>query len=162
MFVFRTIILGTIFLLLSLLVGPWIAMQFSSSFPALTPGVAAQIGAVLVVFGSAIAIYCTAILFIPGTSRPAPYDAGGTFSICGPYRFVRNPFLFGVLLVLWGEALLLSHFAMIAYAAILTWCIHFWVVFFEEPSLSDSFGDEYSKYKKAVPRWLPKFRKYKG
>jgi len=160
MFVFRTLILGTIFLFISLVAGPWIAMQFGASFPMIASGLAGQAGAVLIVLGGTLAIYCTAILLIPGTSRPAPYDAGGSFIVCGPYSYVRNPFLLGVVLVLWGEALLLSYVVMIAYAAAMTWCIHFWVIFFEEPSLSKSFGVEYKKYRKAVPRWLPRFSRY--
>jgi len=42
------------------------------------------------------------------------------------------------------------------YAVILTLCIHFWVLAFEEPSLEDRYGEEYKMYKQRVPRWIPK------
>jgi protein-S-isoprenylcysteine O-methyltransferase Ste14 len=42
------------------------------------------------------------------------------------------------------------------------WVIYFWVIFFEEPALTDSLGDEYIKYKKSIPRWFPKLKGYKG
>ena len=110
--------------------------------------------------GTALAIYCTAIIVLPGQSRPAPYDAGGVFSVAGHYRYSRNPFLLGVILALWGEALITSRIVMFAYAFIFTWSIHFWVVFIEEPSLQDSFGGEYRAYRNAVPRWIPQFKRY--
>ena len=51
---------------------------------------------------------------------------------------------------------------MFAYTLIISWVIHFWVLFYEEPSLEESLGQEYRKYRRTVPRWLPKFKKYKG
>ncbi|MFA4874714.1 MAG: isoprenylcysteine carboxylmethyltransferase family protein [bacterium] len=160
MFVFRTVLWGTIFLILSLIVGPWLAMQFDASFPVLALGWARYIGVALAAAGVPLVIYCAAILFLPGASRPAPYDAGGSFTIAGPYCYVRNPFMLGVILSLWGEAIMMSRIVMIVYAFILTWVIYFWVIFFEEPALTESFGDEYRTYKTAVPRWLPKLIKY--
>ena len=161
MFVFRTVVWGTVFLFAALIVGPWLALQFDSSFPVLALGKLTYAGMALTATGALLALYCTAAIFIPGKSRPAPYDAGGIFTVAGPYRFVRNPFLLGVILALWGEALVTSRIVMIAYAFIFTWSIHFWVVFFEEPALTERFGIEYRKYRDAVPRWLPQFRKYK-
>lgn len=160
MFVFGTVAWGTFILLATLIVGPWLAMQFESSFPQIALGPIRYAGILLIALGVPLAIYCTAVLFIPGKSRPAPYVAGGTFIIAGPYRYVRNPFMLGVILTLWGEAVLMSNTVMFAYAAVFTWCIHFWVVFFEEPALVERLGGEYRAYKKNVPRWLPRFRKY--
>ena len=160
MFVFKTIIWGTIFCFITLIVGPWLALEFKASFPTIDWGWFHYVGTTLVIIGVYIAIYCTAVLFIPGKSRPAPYDAGGTFTIAGPYLYVRNPFMLGVVLALWGEAFFFTNAVIIAYALIFTWCIHFWVIFFEEPALQERFGKEYQDYKKAVPRWFPKFRKY--
>jgi len=112
------------------------------------------------VAGIPFAIYCAALLFIPGTSRPAPYDAGGSFTIAGPYRYVRNPFLLSIIVTLFGEAILMSRIAMIAYALIFAWCVHFWVIFFEEPALLERFRGEYADYRRQVSRWFPSFRKY--
>ena len=162
MFVFRTIIWGTIFMVLSLAVGPWLALRFDASFPPIAMGWLRYIGIVLVAIGSPLTLYCGAVILIPGTSRPAPYDAGGTFTVAGPYRYVRNPFMLGVLITMWGEALLMSRISMFAYALIITWVIHFWVLFFEEPALIQGLGKDYERYRKSVPRWFPKFRRYRG
>ncbi len=63
---------------------------------------------------------------------------------------------------MWGEALLMSRISMFAYALIITWVIHFWVLFFEEPALIQGLGKDYENYRKSVPRWFPKFRRYRG
>lgn len=162
MFVFRTVVWGTIVLFLALIAGPWLALQFDTSFPALDLGRVRLVGLVPIAVGVPLALYCTVLLFLPGRKRPAPYDAGGVFLISGPYCYVRNPFMLGVILTLWGEALLTSRIVMIAYALVFTWSIHFWVIFFEEPALEQRFGEEYDAYRAAVPRWLPQLRKYQN
>jgi protein-S-isoprenylcysteine O-methyltransferase Ste14 len=161
MFVFRTLLVGTIVLFGALIVGPWLALQFDASFPPLPfPPWVHGIGVALIVLGGTIAIFCTAAIFAPGSSRPAPYDAGGAFTIAGPYRYVRNPFMLGVILALWGEAILLGRIVMMLYAVLLTWAIHLWVIFYEEPSLRKGLGRQYQDYLAAVPRWVPQLRKY--
>ena len=160
MFVLKTIAWGTIFLFVALLVGPWLAVQFDASFPPINFGNYKYIGAGLFIIGFAFALYCASILFIPGKSRPAPYYAGGVFIIGGPYRYVRNPFLLAVIIALWGEAIYMQRWPMVAYALIFTWVIHLWVVFFEEPSLEKRFPKEYKSYREVVPRWFPHFRHY--
>lgn len=160
MFVFKTIIWGTIFSFIALIAGPWIALQFDTSFPPIDIGALRYVGIALIVTGAPLALYCAAILFIPGAGRPAPYDAGGAFLIDGPYRYVRNPFLLGAIVTLIGETILMSRLVMIIYTFIFIWCVHFWVIFFEEPALHERFKREYDGYRKTVPRWLPSFRKY--
>jgi protein-S-isoprenylcysteine O-methyltransferase Ste14 len=162
MFIFKTIVWGSIFLLVALLVGPWLALQFDASFPHFHIGPYRYIGIPVFGIGLMLSLYCAAILFIPGRSRPAPYDAGGTFTIAGPYRYVRNPFMLGVIISLWGEAIFMERLAMIIYALILMWVIHFWVIFFEEPALEERFRGEYDRYRKAVPRWLPRLNRFEG
>ena len=157
MFVFRTIIWGTIFILAVLAAGPWLAMRLDASFPPMALGPFRYIGIPLMLVGIPLAIYCVGLLFWPGESRAAPYDAGGDFRVTGFYRHVRNPFMLGVIVALWGEVLITSSWAMLAYAALAIWCIHFWVVFYEEPTLLERFGDEYKEYKESVPRWIPSF-----
>ncbi len=160
MFVFKTIVWGTIFSFLALIAGPWLALQFDTSFPAVDLGGIRYAGIALMAIGIPFSLYCSAILFLPGANRPMPYDTGDDFVIEGPYRYVRNPFLLGIIITLLGETILMSRFAMFAYTFLLVWCVHFWVIFFEEPALLERFEDKYKKYKDAVPRWLPKFKRY--
>jgi protein-S-isoprenylcysteine O-methyltransferase Ste14 len=32
------------------------------------------------------------------------------------------------------------------------------VLFYEEPTLSKQFGEEYKRYRETVPRWIPRLR----
>lgn len=74
------------------------------------------------------------------------------FAICGPYRFVRHPFYFFVLLMIWSypdvtiDRLLLSSL----------WSV--WVVVgtvLEERDLVVSFGVNYRNYQAKVPMLIP-------
>ncbi len=75
----------------------------------------------------------------------------------GPYRYVRNPMISSMLLMLTGEALILESwvvfFWMLAFFAINT--VYF--PLFEEPQLLKRFGQDYRRYRAAVPRWVPNF-----
>jgi protein-S-isoprenylcysteine O-methyltransferase Ste14 len=110
--------------------------------------------------GICFALYSSIYLIITGPSVAAPYEAGGAFSISGPYRFMRNPFMLGIVITLWGEAIYFERLSLIIYAFLFTWAVHAWVVFFEEPALRRSLKASYTEYHKAVPRWFPKFKGY--
>jgi len=95
-----------------------------------------------------------------GGGTPAPWEPIRNFIVLGPYRYVRNPMLTGVILFLVAEAILFRSLP------ILLWALLFFVlntVYFalsEEPQLEKRFGQAYTDYKRAVPRWLPKLTPY--
>jgi protein-S-isoprenylcysteine O-methyltransferase Ste14 len=97
-----------------------------------------------------------------GGGTPAPWDPIKNFIALGPYRYVRNPMLIGVNLVLVAEALLLQSIP------ILLWMITFVIlntIYFtlsEEPQLEKRFGEAYRDYKRHVPRWIPRLSPYRG
>ena len=76
--------------------------------------------------------------------------------VVGPYRHVRNPMISGVLAILLGEA------ALAASGSLLLWFAIFWTLqeiairFWEEPHLTQRYGNEYVDYQQNVPRWLPR------
>ncbi len=95
-----------------------------------------------------------------GGGTLAPWDPIQNFVAEGPYRHVRNPMLLGVHLVLIAEALLIGSLPillwMFVFAALNT--VYFWA--FEEPQLARRFGKTYLDYKRAVPRWIPRWTPY--
>jgi protein-S-isoprenylcysteine O-methyltransferase Ste14 len=111
--------------------------------------------------GLALSVW-TARLFIKfGEGTPAPWDPPKTLVVRGPYRYVRNPMIIGVLLMLLAEAVLLQ-----------SWPIALWMVVFfvgnsiyfplgEEKRLENRFGDDYREYKANVPRWIPRLRPWR-
>lgn len=92
-----------------------------------------------------------------GKGTPAPFDPPKEFVAIGLYRLVRNPMYLGAVMVILGEAVLFGSWKLLAYAAAVLTFLHFFVVLYEEPSLSRRFGESYRQYVLTVPRWLPRF-----
>ena len=92
-----------------------------------------------------------------GRGTLAPWDPTRQLVAAGPYRHVRNPMISAVLAVLIGEALVFASASLGLYAAIFFAINWLYFVLHEEPGLERRFGESYRRYKRAVPRWLPRF-----
>jgi protein-S-isoprenylcysteine O-methyltransferase Ste14 len=113
-------------------------------------------GAVLMLVGIAV-WYRTVMLFArEGEGTLAPWDPTRKLVVRGPYRYVRNPMIAGVLLVLAGEAALFGSPWLLAWAAAFFAANAVWFPRVEEPGLVERFGPEYEAYRRAVPRWVPR------
>ena len=75
--------------------------------------------------------------------------------VTGPYRYMRNPMYFGAALAIAGAALFYQSVQLLAYASVFLLFFHFFVVFYEEPALQRTFGEEYDTYRRQVGRWGP-------
>jgi len=84
------------------------------------------------------------------------YDAPIFLVRAGPYQWVRNPMSIAVLMVVLGEAILFHSLLLVGYALFVATLVHLFVVFVEEPSLRDQFGESYETYLRTFPRWLPR------
>ncbi len=107
-------------------------------------------------------LYKTVALFATiGEGTLAPWDPPRRLVVQGPYRYVRNPMISGVLSVLLGEAVLLGS------VPLLLWFLAFFAVnaiimpSIEEPLLESRFGGDYATYKRNVPRWIPRPKPWK-
>lgn len=76
----------------------------------------------------------------------------------GPYRYVRNPMISGVLLVLFGEALILLSRAHLMWALTFLAINAVYIPLLEEPLLASRFGSAYDEYRRNVPRLFPRLR----
>lgn len=152
----RTLAIVAIFLTLALFLGPKIAEQLEPSFPALNLGILSSYAFLLILLGATVMIFSAVTLFYSGSLLESPTNPSIVFCISGLYSYMRNPFLLGVILVLWGETLEFASIPLITYSLLLTFAIHFWVIFFEEPALRKAFGRVYQEYRKDVPRWFPR------
>ena len=72
----------------------------------------------------------------------------------GLYRISRNPMYVGVLIAVFGQALIFASEAVALYGVALWLCFHAMVVMIEEPHLSKVRGPSYDEYRRQVPRWL--------
>lgn len=93
-----------------------------------------------------------------GEGTLAPWDPPRSLVLRGPYRFVRNPMISGVLFVLFGEALVLLSPAHGAWATAFLVANLVYIPLLEEPQLEARFGEPYREYRRHVRRFLPRLR----
>jgi protein-S-isoprenylcysteine O-methyltransferase Ste14 len=93
-----------------------------------------------------------------GRGTLAPWDPPRELVTRGPYRYVRNPMISGVVLVLCGEALVLLSFPHLQWALIFLGFNAAYIPLIEEPLLAQRFGAAYRNYCRHVPRLLPRLR----
>ena len=112
-------------------------------------------GALLIAMGLALYGWCLWNFATEGRGTPGPWDPTEKVVATGPYRWVRNPMYIAVLAVILGEAWLFKSAALVVYALVVGAVVHTFVVLYEEPTLTEQFGESYVAYRRAVRRWLP-------
>lgn len=111
------------------------------------------LGIGLVLFASSLRRFAT-----EGEGTLAPWDPPRKLVVRGPYRYVRNPMISGVMLILFGEALLLLSRAHMMWALTFLAINAVYIPLFEEPQLAARFGNDYEEYRRNVPRLVPRLR----
>jgi len=96
-----------------------------------------------------------------GRGTLAPWDPPRHLVVRGPYRYVRNPMISGVALVLFAEALLLLSRTHLAWALVFVAINSIYIPLVEEPGLTQLFGEAYREYSRHVPRLIPRWRPWK-
>lgn len=112
-------------------------------------------GAVVGAAGAALAISCILTFALIGRGTPAPFDPPRRLVVRGPYRYVRNPMYLGASFALAGAALFYETAVLWAYMGGFLLLMHLFVVWYEEPTLRRTFGEDYEQYSRKVRRWLP-------
>jgi protein-S-isoprenylcysteine O-methyltransferase Ste14 len=148
---------GTVTILVPILIltggrGPIVGWGLPGAL-ALVPVLA---GVALIAAGVALWALTVRLFGTVGEGTLAPWDPTRRLVVQGPYAYVRNPMITGVLAVLLGEAALFGSPAL----AVWFWTFFVlnaaWFVVYEEPGLVDRFGAEYREYRRNVPRWIPR------
>lgn len=124
------------------------------------PGISLIFGLIFILAGLSIMAVTISSFVRVGKGTLAPWSPTKKLVIKNLYRYVRNPMILGVFIVLIGESLCLQS------KSILLWALSFWVIntvyfiLFEEPQLEERFGEEYREYKRHVRRWIPRLTPY--
>lgn len=122
-------------------------------------GVDAWAAFIVITIGVAIYLHTAFWGFaLIGGGTPAPIAPTKILVVKGLHRFVRNPMYLGVALVIGGQAWLFHSLHILIYMACMLTVAHLFVVFYEEPTLRRQFGEEYDRYRAAVPRWIPRLK----
>lgn len=118
---------------------------------------APQIAGVIVgAAGAVIALWCVFTFSTIGKGTPAPFDPPRRLVIQGPYRFVRNPMYIGAGVALASAALFYESLPLLGYTCVFFLITHLFVMFYEEPTLRRTFGQDYEAYCHKVGRWWPR------
>ena len=147
----------------AVLVPVWIARRYGT---ALLPGasvasLALQVFALaLLAIGVALFVSSLRRFQTEGEGTLAPWDPPRRLVVRGPYRYVRNPMISGVIFVLFGEALLLLSIPHAIWAALFLGINLVYIPLVEEPQLHRRFGDAYADYCRHVPRIVPRLRPF--
>jgi protein-S-isoprenylcysteine O-methyltransferase Ste14 len=142
--------------------GPWLisGWHFSGDLGDLVPVQA--LGGVLIVLGAAALLECFVRFAWTGFGTPAPIAPPTRLIVTGLYRHVRNPMYVAVMSLVLGQALLFGQPALLGYALLVWITFHLFVVGYEEPTLRDQFPEDYQRFTRAVPRWIPRLTPWRG
>jgi protein-S-isoprenylcysteine O-methyltransferase Ste14 len=125
---------------------------------ALTAGLLAGQAAGIAIAGVGLLLFSLSLRRFAGEGEGtlAPWDPPSHLVVRGPYRFVRNPMISGVVLVLFGEATFLGSTPHALWALGFAALNLVYIPIFEEPPLLARFGDHYREYCRNVPRLVPR------
>ncbi len=140
--------------------GPWWLTRWSVS-PSAPYGLPVRL------LGGALALLAAGVLLVlvsfarfalEGLGTPAPVAPTERLVVGGPYRYVRNPMYLAVAAIIAGQAVLFARPVLLAYLGAFLVAVVTFVRFYEEPTLRRQFGDDYERYRRAVPGWWPRLR----
>lgn len=119
-------------------------------------------GGVLIAFGLPGLVDSFARFALQGLGTPAPVAPTRSLVVTGLYRYVRNPMYVTVAAIVFGQALLFGDPWIALYGATFWLVTHLFVVLYEEPTLHRQFGERFTSYRTAVPRWIPRLTPWSG
>ena len=146
---------------MAVLIPVWIATRKGRTLASSSSatGLAVQVcGLALLILGLTLFVASLRRFVTEGRGTLAPWDPPRELVVRGPYRYVRNPMISGVLLVLLGEALVLRSRPHLVWAAIFFAINATYIPLLEEPDLEARFGERYRDYCRHVPRVIPRLR----
>jgi protein-S-isoprenylcysteine O-methyltransferase Ste14 len=114
-------------------------------------------GIIPLVLGTALLLWCVRDFYVAGKGTLAPWTPPRHLVAVGLYRCSRNPMYIAVMMMLIGWALGFRSPGMWGYTAGMAVAFHLRVVAAEEPFLARTHGEEWTRYRARVPRWLFRF-----
>jgi protein-S-isoprenylcysteine O-methyltransferase Ste14 len=120
------------------------------------------LGALLLLAGVSFVVSSFVRFVVEGLGTPAPVAPPTRLVVGGVYRYVRNPMYVAVTAANVGQALLLFQPVLLVLAAVALVAMMAFVRCYEEPDLARRFGDDYARYRAAVPGWWPRLRPWTG
>ena len=99
---------------------------------------------------------------LQGLGTPAQVFPTRHLVVTGLYRYVRNPMYVAVVSLILGQALIRGDVRLLEYVAVVWLLFHLFVLAYEEPTLSRTFGAEYQLFCRQVQKWVPRRHAWMG
>jgi protein-S-isoprenylcysteine O-methyltransferase Ste14 len=135
--------------------GGWPGLSSPAAWPRLALVLA---GGGLIGSGLALTVAAIRSFARSGSGTLAPWDPTSRLVVEGVYRHVRNPMITGVMLILLGEAAVFASLHLLVWFGVFAVVNAFYIPLVEEPGLARRFGAAYTRYRRNVPRWIPRTR----
>jgi len=116
------------------------------------------IAIIILLFGFFWAGWSNIELYKTGKGTPVPLKSTQTMILVikGPYKYSRNPMVFGYTLIWIGLGLLLnSYIILVGFTSLILVLLIIFIKLWEEKNLEQRFGDSYREYKKRVSMIIP-------
>ena len=120
------------------------------------------LGGLLIALGAVLLLETFSRFALQGLGTPAPIAPTKTLVVTGSYRFVRNPMYVAVVSLILGQGLLFGSAAALVYGLVVWLTVHLFVRAYEEPTLSQTYGEQYDRYRGNVRRWTPRLTPWRG
>ena len=142
-----------LFVFLAVFVDQW----FSLSWP-LSNDLTWLFAAPLITIGFGVTVWsATHFLKVKGT--PVPFNPPPSLVMTGPYKFIRNPMLTGVFLLLFGIGFAIKSLSLVIFFTPLFIFANIWEIKeIEEPELVKRLREDYVAYQQRTPMFIPKMR----
>ena len=120
------------------------------------------LGALFFAAGLPVLLGSFARFALQGLGTPAPIFPTQHLVVTGWFRYVRNPMYVAVVSLILGQGLFFGSVRMLEYGIAVWVGFYLFVLIHEEPTLRKSYGREYEEFCANVPRWIPRFRPWRG
>jgi protein-S-isoprenylcysteine O-methyltransferase Ste14 len=134
---------------------PWQVLRLDEAVGDSLDTILTAAGILLFLTGALLLFSGAYYLVLRGEGTPFPLDPPQRLVVAGPYAYIQHPIAFGLLLMIFAEALWLHSPSVGIYAMLFTIFVNLYLIYIEEPGLERRFGEDYRAYRTAVPRWLP-------
>ena len=115
-------------------------------------------GALIGLAGLVLLVVSIRLIIVYANTTVMPWIPSEKLVVRGPYRYVRNPMILGVVLVMVSEGLLLGSNGILILALVFFLVNTVYFILSEEPKLEERFGEDYRRYKANVSRWWPRLK----
>ena len=119
------------------------------------------LGIICLIIGLCLVVSTVKLFLTVGKGTLAPWDPTRKLVVSGPYAYVRNPMITGVVLILLAESLIFYSSALCIWAIVFACVNIIYFILSEEPGLRKRFGKEYEEYCNNVPRIVPRLTPWK-